>query len=150
MLDNSERSIERVSFHDNAAGCRLGGKIAAETHTLREAALRLGVAESTLRGAVREGVLPLQVLRIGDRTLIPRAQLDALLGGSRQADEQARLCADLDRIQELLELSVAVVTQMLALQGALATVAAELAGRAAQTLDDQREHVDVPDANVSR
>ncbi len=121
-----------------------------QTYTLREAAQRLGVAESTLRGAVREEALPLQVLRIGDRTLIPKVQLDALLGGSRQADEQARLCADLDRMQELLGLSVAVVTQMLALQGALATVAAELARRAAQTVDHQREHVDVPDANVSR
>jgi len=128
----------------------LGEKFASETYTLREAALRLGIAESTLRGAVREEALPLQVLRIGDRTLIPKVQLDALLGGSRRADEQARLCADLDRMQELLGLSVAVVTQMLALQGALATVAAELARRAAQTVDHQREHVDVPDANVSR
>ncbi len=128
----------------------MGEKFASETYTLREAALRLGIAESTLRGAVREEALPLQVLRIGDRTLIPKVQLDALLGGSRRADEQARLCADLDRMQELLGLSVAVVTQMLALQGALATVAAELARRAAQTVDHQREHVDVPDANVSR
>lgn len=128
----------------------MGEKFASETYTLREAALRLGIAESTLRGAVREEALPLQVLRIGDRTLIPKVQLDALLGGSHRADEQARLCADLDRMQELLGLSMAVVTQMLALQGALATVAAELARRAAQTVDHQREHVDVPDAKVCR
>ena len=150
MIDNRERLRERASVHDSAAGCRLGGKFAAETYTLREAALRLGIAESTLRGAVREEALPLQVLRIGDRTLIPKAQLDALLGGSHQADEQARLHADLDHMQELLELSVAVVTQMLALQSALATVAAELAGRAAQTADRQWQHRDVSDARVSR
>ena len=135
--DTLYRTDRMSNLHYCEKGDAMDTNPNVQTYTLREAALRLGVAESTLRGAVRDGSLPLQILRLGDRTVIPMAALDDLLGGANHAAERAQLSADLARMQELLNLSVAVVTQMLMLQGALATVAAELADRAAHAVDQR-------------
>jgi excisionase family DNA binding protein len=49
-----------------------------QTYTVEEAAAILGIARATAYIAVRDGSLP--TIRIGRRLLVPRAQIDRMLG----------------------------------------------------------------------
>lgn len=52
----------------------------SRTYTVTETAQRLGVPRSTLYDQIRRGTVPhLRPIRIGARTVFPRAHIDALL-----------------------------------------------------------------------
>lgn len=54
----------------------------ARTISVAAAAGQLGVSESHLRNQLRAGAIPLRVLKIGRRTVIPQAALDEYLDGA--------------------------------------------------------------------
>lgn len=63
------------------------------TATLTEVAALLGVGRSTAYELAQAGKLPVPVIRLGRRLVVPRAALDRLLAGDRTpapaADESA-------------------------------------------------------------
>ena len=61
--------------------------IEGEVLTVDEVAAVLRINRNTAYRAVREGTIP--SLRIGDRYLIPRVRLDALLNGTGGGEKQA-------------------------------------------------------------
>ena len=58
-----------------------------QTLTVDEAAALLGIGRTTAYVAVRDGSLP--TIRIGRRLLVPRAQLERLLGESTTPEDAA-------------------------------------------------------------
>lgn len=55
------------------------------TYTLMEAAKLLGIGQSTAYAAAKRDELPVPVIRIGGRYVIPRKPLDDLLGITQEA-----------------------------------------------------------------
>jgi excisionase family DNA binding protein len=53
----------------------------SKTYSIPEAAKQLGLSRSAAYAAAARGELPVPVLRIGSRLLVPRAALDRLLDG---------------------------------------------------------------------
>ena len=54
----------------------------SRTYTVTETAERLGIPRSTLYDQIRRDAVPhLRPIRIGTRTVFPRAHIDALLEG---------------------------------------------------------------------
>jgi excisionase family DNA binding protein len=56
-----------------------------ETVTLTEVAARLGIARSTCYELAAAGRLPLPVIALGRRRVVPRSALDRLLAGEHDA-----------------------------------------------------------------
>lgn len=59
------------------------------TYTLMEAAKLLGIGTSTAYAAAKRNELPVPVIRIGGRYVIPRKPLDELLGITPEPQEAA-------------------------------------------------------------
>ena len=59
----------------------------SKTLTVEEAAEQLGIGRNAAYEAIREDRFPVRVIRIGFRNLIPKADLDALLGVKLEAAE---------------------------------------------------------------
>ena len=57
------------------------GQSGRETASLTEVAARLGIARSTCYELAAAGRLPLPVIALGRRRVVPRRALDALLAG---------------------------------------------------------------------
>ena len=57
-----------------------------ETASLTEVAARLGIARSTCYDLAAAGRLPLPVIALGRRRVVPRAALDRLLAGERDEE----------------------------------------------------------------
>lgn len=61
----------------------------SETYNLKEAAAKLGTNPRYAYEVVRLGKWPTSVIRIGKRVVVPRAELDALLGVQPEPVETA-------------------------------------------------------------
>lgn len=59
------------------------------TLTLEETARRLGVGRSTAYDLAKRDALPVPVIRLGRRIVVPRAALDRVLGNGCGAGEAA-------------------------------------------------------------
>jgi excisionase family DNA binding protein len=58
-----------------------------QTLSIEEAARLLGIGRSSAYEAARRDALPVRVLRIGRRFLVPRAPLERLLRGEEQPQD---------------------------------------------------------------
>ncbi len=61
------------------------GHLNRETASITEVADRLGIARSTAYELAASGRLPVPVIRLGRRMVVPRVALDRLLAGERLA-----------------------------------------------------------------
>jgi excisionase family DNA binding protein len=61
----------------------------AATYTLKEAASKLGTTPRYAYEVVRIGKWPTSIIRVGRRVVVPKAELDALLGVQPKPDAAA-------------------------------------------------------------